>query len=86
MSMWGEWSECDPSCLNPNRRKDEPRTNRWRNRHIIQHPLRGGYPCPTTMKENSDCELCKKDETSKEEESGARRCVHYCAGKFHLIK
>ena len=81
MSNWGDWSPCDPSCENSKRTNATAIPQRWRNRHIIQHPLHGGYECEGSMDQTEECNFCKENEVSKEEETGARQCVRYCPGR-----
>ena len=82
MSNWGDWSPCDPSCLNSKPRPPPPTPTRWHNRHIIQQPLRDGITCPSEMIKSEECQLCKEDAESKEEETGARQCFRYCPGRL----
>ena len=79
LSTWGEWSPCDPSCINS--KWGGPPTFKRRNRHIIQQPLHGGQPCVGMMNQTEECRLCEENEESKEVENGSRQCVHYCPGK-----
>ena len=84
LSAWGDWSPCDPSCINS--KGGGPVAFKWRNRHVIQQPLHGGQQCMSKRKETKECRLCEENQESKEVENGSRQCVRYCPGRnFHSM-